>query len=173
MDVLGQRDDGRGLFGSACRRSSGRTSTISKCSTPDTAMFGTSTGIKCGLDFFGIDQAVFSTDCPFAPVKETFESINRLELEEDDKKKFVRRKCGPSDETRYRLGFRPDHSAAGRASASRKWGITSGREQVERSGRFRERQITVGHAARPSSCSPKPSCCSGDLGRARSRASRS
>ena len=42
----------------------------------DTAMFGTHLGIKCGLEFFGIDQVVFSTDCPFAPIKETFESID-------------------------------------------------------------------------------------------------
>ncbi len=54
----------------------------------DTAMFGTNIGIECGLQFFGIDHAVFSTDCPFAPVKETFESIDRLELEEADKKKL-------------------------------------------------------------------------------------
>ena len=54
----------------------------------DTAMFGTHIGIECGLKFFGMDQVVFSTDCPFAPVKETFESIDRLELEEADKKKL-------------------------------------------------------------------------------------
>lgn len=47
----------------------------------DTAMFGTNTGIKCGLDFFGDDQVVFSTDCPFAPVRETFQSIDALNLE--------------------------------------------------------------------------------------------
>jgi aminocarboxymuconate-semialdehyde decarboxylase len=54
----------------------------------DTAMFGGHIGIECGLKFFGIDHAVFSTDCPFAPVKETFDSIDRLELEEADKKKL-------------------------------------------------------------------------------------
>ena len=54
----------------------------------DTAMFGTHIGIECGLKFFGMDQVVFSTDCPFAPVKETFESIDRLELKEADKKKL-------------------------------------------------------------------------------------
>ena len=48
----------------------------------DTAMFGAHLGIQCGLDFFGSEQIVFSTDCPFAPVKETFESIDRLELEQ-------------------------------------------------------------------------------------------
>ena len=55
----------------------------------DTAMFGTNTGIKCGLDFFGFDQAVFSTDCPFAPVPETFQSIDALELERDQLDKLM------------------------------------------------------------------------------------
>ena len=47
----------------------------------DTAMFGTNGGIKCGLDFFDDDQVVFSTDAPFAPVRETFRSIDELNLE--------------------------------------------------------------------------------------------
>jgi uncharacterized protein len=47
----------------------------------DTAMFGTSGGIKCGIDFFGDDQVVFSTDAPFAPVRETFQSIDALDLD--------------------------------------------------------------------------------------------
>ncbi len=55
----------------------------------DTAMFGTHIGIECGLEFFGIDHAVFSTDCPFAPVKETFESIDRLGLDDGDRKKLL------------------------------------------------------------------------------------
>ena len=54
----------------------------------DTAMFGSNLGIKCGLEFFGIDHAVFSTDCPFAPVAETFASIDALELDEVDRKKL-------------------------------------------------------------------------------------
>ena len=47
----------------------------------DTAMFGAHLGIRCGLDFFGSRRILFSTDCPFGPVGETFESIDRLELE--------------------------------------------------------------------------------------------
>jgi len=54
----------------------------------DTAMFGSNLGIKCGLEFFGIDHAVFSTDCPFAPVRETFESIDALGLTEADQAKL-------------------------------------------------------------------------------------
>lgn len=55
----------------------------------DTAMFGSSIGIQCGLDFFGIDRAVFSTDCPFAPVAETFASIDALGLEAADRRKLM------------------------------------------------------------------------------------
>ena len=54
----------------------------------DTAMFGSNLGIKCGMEFFGIDQVVFSTDAPFAPVKETFESIARMELDQETQKQL-------------------------------------------------------------------------------------
>ena len=54
----------------------------------DTAMFGSNLGIKCGLEFFGIDHAVFSTDCPFAPVRETFQSVEALGLSEEDRRKL-------------------------------------------------------------------------------------
>ncbi len=54
----------------------------------DTAMFGSNLGIKCGLEFFGIDHAVFSTDCPFAPVRETFRSVEDLGLSEEDRQKL-------------------------------------------------------------------------------------
>lgn len=49
----------------------------------DTAMFGSNLGISCGMEFFGSSQVCFSTDAPFAPVPETFESIKRMELESD------------------------------------------------------------------------------------------
>ena len=54
----------------------------------DTAMFGSNLGIKCGLEFFGIDHAVFSTDCPFAPVRETFQSVEDLGLSDEDRNKL-------------------------------------------------------------------------------------
>ena len=60
----------------------------------DTAMFGTHIGIACGLEFFGPDQTVFATDCPFAPVRETFEAIDRLELDAADRKKLFSGNAG-------------------------------------------------------------------------------
>ena len=41
----------------------------------DTAMFGSSSAFPTGMDYFGPDHVVFSTDAPFAPVAETFESL--------------------------------------------------------------------------------------------------
>jgi aminocarboxymuconate-semialdehyde decarboxylase len=50
----------------------------------DTAMFGATLGIECGMKFFGVGHTVFSTDFPFAPTAETIEAINSLELERND-----------------------------------------------------------------------------------------
>tara|TARA_B100000686_G_scaffold343846_1_gene425371 strand:- start:142 stop:1128 length:987 start_codon:yes stop_codon:yes gene_type:complete len=50
----------------------------------DTAMFGATLGIECGMKFFGIGHTVFSTDFPFAPTAETIDAINSLELERQD-----------------------------------------------------------------------------------------
>ena len=50
----------------------------------DTAMFGATLGIECGMKFFGIEHTVFSTDFPFAPTAATIEAINSLELERAD-----------------------------------------------------------------------------------------
>ena len=50
----------------------------------DTAMFGATLGIECGMKYFGVEHTVFSTDFPFAPTAETIEAINSLELEHND-----------------------------------------------------------------------------------------
>ncbi len=57
----------------------------------DTAMFGSHLAFNAGLEFFGPDHVVFSTDAPFAPVKETFDSLNRMEFEKDVAEKIYRR----------------------------------------------------------------------------------
>jgi len=33
----------------------------------DTAVGGSASAIRCGLDFFGADRVLFATDCPFDP----------------------------------------------------------------------------------------------------------
>jgi aminocarboxymuconate-semialdehyde decarboxylase len=44
----------------------------------DTALFGASQGLRCGLDFFGSRQVVFASDAPFGPIKETHAGVASL-----------------------------------------------------------------------------------------------
>ena len=55
----------------------------------DTAMFGASTGLHSGLKFFGADHVVFSTDSPFAPIKETIAALDDLGLSAIDREKIT------------------------------------------------------------------------------------
>lgn len=50
----------------------------------DTAMFGATLGIECGMKYFGVDHTVFSTDFPFAPTAETIEAINGMGIARAD-----------------------------------------------------------------------------------------
>jgi aminocarboxymuconate-semialdehyde decarboxylase len=80
MEVLGQRtsdEDYSGILKSLKRPHLD----YYKMFFCDTAMFGSNLGIKCGWEFFGPSQVVFSTDAPFAPIKETIESIDRMEID--------------------------------------------------------------------------------------------
>jgi aminocarboxymuconate-semialdehyde decarboxylase len=47
----------------------------------DTALFGASRGLACGLDFFGAGNVVFATDAPFGPVASTRDGVAHLNLE--------------------------------------------------------------------------------------------
>jgi predicted TIM-barrel fold metal-dependent hydrolase len=55
----------------------------------DTALSGSAPALRCGLDFFGGDRVVFSTDFPFDAeggsylIRETVRSIHALELDPD------------------------------------------------------------------------------------------
>jgi predicted TIM-barrel fold metal-dependent hydrolase len=52
----------------------------------DTAVNGSASAIRCGLDFFGADRVLFGTDCPFDPeggpmfIRESIKAINSLKL---------------------------------------------------------------------------------------------
>jgi len=50
----------------------------------DTAMFGGHSGLRSGLDFFGVDHLVFATDAPLGPVQETIAVVNELGLSPAD-----------------------------------------------------------------------------------------
>jgi aminocarboxymuconate-semialdehyde decarboxylase len=56
----------------------------------DTAMFGADgyLGTRCGLDYFGADKMVFSTDAPFGPIGDTFGAIDRLGLNRTEAEKI-------------------------------------------------------------------------------------
>ncbi len=60
----------------------------------DTVLGGSSSALRCGLDFFGADKVVFASDCPFDPeggpmfIREGIRSIEALDLEADDARKI-------------------------------------------------------------------------------------
>jgi aminocarboxymuconate-semialdehyde decarboxylase len=52
----------------------------------DTAVGGSASAIRCGLDFFGAEKVLFASDCPFDPeggpmfIRETIAALDRLDL---------------------------------------------------------------------------------------------
>lgn len=60
----------------------------------DTVLGGSSSALRCGLDFFGADHVVFASDCPFDPeggpmfIREGIRSIEDLDLNESDARKL-------------------------------------------------------------------------------------
>ncbi len=60
----------------------------------DTVLGGSSSALRCGLDFFGADKVVFASDCPFDPeggpmfIREGIRSIEDLQLSKPDARKL-------------------------------------------------------------------------------------
>ncbi|MBW1999880.1 MAG: amidohydrolase family protein, partial [Deltaproteobacteria bacterium] len=60
----------------------------------DTALFGSLSGTKCGLDFFGVDNVLFASDSPFDPekgpgyIRETIRIIDALPISDEDRQKI-------------------------------------------------------------------------------------
>jgi len=60
----------------------------------DTVLGGSSSALRCALDFFGPDQIVFASDCPFDPeggpmyIREGIRSVDNLHLPETDNRKI-------------------------------------------------------------------------------------
>ena len=51
----------------------------------DTALFGSASGLRCGLDFFGAERVLFASDMPFDPepglfIRETIAALESLQL---------------------------------------------------------------------------------------------
>jgi len=51
----------------------------------DTAMFGATLGIECGMKFFGVGHTLFSTDFPFAPTRKTIDAIAAMDFTDADR----------------------------------------------------------------------------------------
>src|SRR5205807_8650486 len=57
----------------------------------DTAVGGSRSAIRCGLDFFGAERVLFATDCPFDPeggpmfIRDTIAALDQLELPENER----------------------------------------------------------------------------------------
>jgi predicted TIM-barrel fold metal-dependent hydrolase len=60
----------------------------------DTALFGAVAGTKCGLEFFGVDNVVFASDCPFDPeggpmfIRDTIKILDELDISAGDREKL-------------------------------------------------------------------------------------
>jgi aminocarboxymuconate-semialdehyde decarboxylase len=51
------------------------------CFYGDTALSGGSIGLKCGLEFFGVEHILFASDAPFNDVRTPLDAFKRLELD--------------------------------------------------------------------------------------------
>jgi aminocarboxymuconate-semialdehyde decarboxylase len=55
----------------------------------DTALFGGGIhAVRCGLEFFGSDHVVFATDTPLGLIAPTIDTIKRLEIAAEDRRKI-------------------------------------------------------------------------------------
>jgi uncharacterized protein len=95
-DQLGKRSSDED-YGSLLRSMNKRPLDYFKMFYADTALFGSYSGTRCGLDFFGVDHVLFASDSPFDPeggtlyTRETIEVIDRLDITEDERDRIYRR----------------------------------------------------------------------------------
>jgi uncharacterized protein len=55
----------------------------------DTAMFGGTYGLPCGISFYGPDKVVFATDAPLAPIPVHIKALDDLNLAADARRKIM------------------------------------------------------------------------------------
>jgi uncharacterized protein len=55
----------------------------------DTAMFGGTYGLPCGLEFFGGDHVVFATDAPLAGIPMHIKALDGLNLDKATRQKIM------------------------------------------------------------------------------------
>lgn len=57
----------------------------------DTALSGSAIGVRCGLEFFGAEHALFASDCPFDPeggplyIREMIRIIDELDISQEER----------------------------------------------------------------------------------------
>jgi aminocarboxymuconate-semialdehyde decarboxylase len=75
----------------------------------DTALCGSRSGIRCGIDFFGADHVLFGTDSPFDPefgpgwIRKTIQVLETIDLPAADREKI----CHGNAEKLFSLDARP------------------------------------------------------------------
>ena len=93
LDQLGARTEEEDLT-VYLRRLKKRPQEYFKMFYADTATFGSGPAIRCGLDFFGVDQVLFASDSPFDPekgagyIRETIHCVDVLDISEGDRHKI-------------------------------------------------------------------------------------
>ncbi len=93
LDQLGARTEEEDLT-VYLRRLKKRPQEYFKMFYADTATFGSGPAIRCGLDFFGVDQVLFASDSPFDPekgagyIRETIRCVDVLDVSEEDRRKI-------------------------------------------------------------------------------------
>jgi len=107
-DQLGKRTTDED-YGSLLRSMKKRPIDYFKMFYADTALFGSYSATRCGLDFFGADRVLFASDSPFDPeggtlyTRATIEVIDRLDITEDERDRIYRRNA----ERLFKLTIKP------------------------------------------------------------------
>ncbi len=55
----------------------------------DTAMSGAVAPLRCGLDFFGLNNVVFASDAPFGSIRKELDAVDRLDLAADSRHRIL------------------------------------------------------------------------------------
>jgi predicted TIM-barrel fold metal-dependent hydrolase len=93
LDQLGARTEGENLA-MVGRKLKKRPQEYFKMFYADTATFGSLPALRCGLDYFGADQVLFASDCPFDPekgpgyIRETIRCVEGAEMSAADRHKI-------------------------------------------------------------------------------------
>ncbi len=89
-DQLGARTSGED-YGAVLEGLAKRPLDYFKMFYADSAVFGSASATRCGLDFFGADHVVFASDAPFDPekgpmyIRETIKVIDELDITEEER----------------------------------------------------------------------------------------